>query len=110
MRETHTLHTAGGAIVERGDAHALPRAARDAKRLDRGDRRYAITVTARRTRLLDADNVVAKFAIDALRYCGVIPNDDARFIASLEIRQIKCNKGETPETIVEIEEVEGNEE
>lgn len=93
--------------MERGNADALPRAARDAQRVDRRDRRYAITITARRARPLDADNVVAKFAIDALRYCGVIPNDDARFIASLAIRQIECKKGETPETIVEIEEVFG---
>lgn len=66
--------------------------------------RYRIAVVARRSRLIDPDNIAIKDLVDALRYAGVIPDDSAREIASIEIRQEKVRKGEE-ETVVEIETV-----
>ena len=38
----------------------------------------SIRVTSYRCRLLDPDNLCPKYFIDALRYCGVIPDDTAK--------------------------------
>lgn len=68
-------------------------------------RRYRVAILARRRRLIDPDNLVAKFIIDGCRYAGIIPDDDSRTISEFTIRQEKVAKGESPETLITIEEV-----
>lgn len=36
---------------------------------------YVVRVTSYRTRLLDTDNLIPKWHVDALRYAGVLPSD-----------------------------------
>lgn len=62
---------------------------------------YRITVTSRRKRLIDIDNACLKFAIDALRHAGVIPDDDPGTVSEVVFRQEK-HKGQ-PETVIRIE-------
>ena len=62
--------------------------------------RLRVRVTSRRSRLLDPDNLAAKYLIDCLRYAGVLPNDTAADI-DLEVRQEKVGKDQE-ETVVEI--------
>jgi hypothetical protein len=85
---------------------ALPRTKRSERQMEASSQnRVAITIISRRKRLLDSDNVCAKFAIDALRYAGVIPDDDSRFISSLTIKQ---EKSPMPETIIIVEKSHGD--
>jgi hypothetical protein len=65
--------------------------------------RFAITIISRRKRRLDADNPSLKFCIDALRFAGIIPDDDDRYVSSLTIRQEIIGKNEKPETIIVVE-------
>ena len=37
---------------------------------------YIVSIKAYRCRLLDEDNICEKYHIDALRYAGIIPEDD----------------------------------
>lgn len=52
-----------------------------------------VRVTSFRSRLIDSDNLVPKWHVDALRYAGVLPSD-APDKARIETQQIKCAKGE----------------
>jgi hypothetical protein len=63
--------------------------------------RFLVRVTSVRKRLLDEDNLVAKYHIDCCRYAGLIPGDDPAS-ASIQVRQRKCAKGEEEHTVVEI--------
>lgn len=67
-----------------------------------GDRkRVLVRFTAIRKRLLDEDNLCAKYHCDLLRYAGVIP-DDAPDRCRIETRQVKAGKGETEEVRIEV--------
>jgi hypothetical protein len=63
--------------------------------------RVRVCIESRRTRLLDPDNLCAKYFIDSLRYAGLIPNDRAEDI-ELKVTQTKVKKGQE-ETLVEID-------
>jgi len=52
-----------------------------------------VSVTSFRSRLIDSDNLVCKWHVDALRYAGIIPSD-APDRALIQTRQVKCAKGE----------------
>lgn len=66
-----------------------------------GTERVHIRFTSVRKRLLDPDNVIPKWTLDALRYAGVIRGDEPEKI-TLEVAQRKAEKGETEHTLVEI--------
>lgn len=61
--------------------------------------RIHIRITFRRKRLIDPDNLVAKYVIDCLRYAGAIPNDRASDV-TIETHQEKSREEE--ETVVEL--------
>lgn len=61
--------------------------------------RVHIRFTTKRKRLIDPDNIVAKYFIDCLRYAGAINDDTAKDI-TLETRQEKTRGQE--ETIIEL--------
>jgi hypothetical protein len=66
--------------------------------------RYYVRLVDVRPRLLDEDNLCAKYHVDALRYAGVIP-DDRPELCRITTTQRKCAKGEEPHTEIEVEEV-----
>jgi hypothetical protein len=61
--------------------------------------RIHIRFTVYRKRLIDPDNIIAKYIIDCLRYAGAIPDDRAKDI-TLEIKQEKTREEE--ETLIEL--------
>jgi len=95
----HTLHPRTNPEPQRPDRQselALPREAEK-----EGTARIHLRIVSVRKRLLDPDNLVPKWTIDALRYCGIIPGDEPEKI-TLETLQRKAAKGEEEHTIVEI--------
>lgn len=77
-----------------------PLAAGQAKKADSAF--YVVRVTSFRSRLIDTDNLVAKWHVDALRYAGILPSD-APDKARIETSQVKCAKGEArTEILIEI--------
>jgi hypothetical protein len=67
-------------------------------------RRFFIRVRDYRKRLLDEDNLVAKFHIDLLRYSSVIPSD-APGTAKIEVTQEKVGPKEPELTVLEVYEL-----
>lgn len=61
--------------------------------------RIHIRFTVKRKRLIDPDNIIAKYLIDCLRYAGAIPDDRQKDV-SLEVRQEKTREEE--ETLIEL--------
>lgn len=68
------------------------------------EKRYSgpilISVTSTRKRLCDSDNLAAKWHVDCLRYCRIIPGDEPEK-ATIKISQKKCSKNQ--EEFIEIE-------
>jgi hypothetical protein len=62
--------------------------------------RYFVSLTSVRKRLLDTDNLVAKYHVDALRYASLLPSD-APNRAEIKVSQRKCKEKE--EEHIEIE-------
>lgn len=63
--------------------------------------RYLVRVTNFRVRLLDEDNLIAKWHIDALRYSGLLPSD-APGKCKIEVRQRKVSAKEDERTQIEV--------
>ena len=63
--------------------------------------RVHVCFTSVRKRLLDPDNVVCKWTLDALRFSGVLRGDEPDKI-TLEIKQRKAEKGEEEHTLIEL--------
>lgn len=61
-----------------------------------------ITVVSYRNRLADADGISAKYAIDALIKCGILPDDGPKYVAEVAYRQ---EKSKEEKTVLIIEEV-----
>ena len=61
--------------------------------------RFHVCVTSIRKRLLDEDNLCAKFHVDCLRRAGLIPNDNPA-TAHIEVMQRRCYKGEMEYTVI----------
>lgn len=62
---------------------------------------YKVSVISFRKRLIDPDNLIAKYHIDAIRYEGLIPDDSAKHIV-LEVRQEKVFESNAERTEIEI--------
>jgi len=67
----------------------------------RGAARYLVRVTSFRVRLLDEDNLVVKWFVDALRYAGVLPSD-APDRAHIEFAHVKVAHRHQEKTVIEI--------
>ena len=76
---------------------ASERKARDARRIH-------VRIVSHRTRLIDPDNLCAKWFLDSLRYCGFIRDDSAKEI-EYSITQARCGAGEE-KTVIDIEAVQ----
>ena len=63
--------------------------------------RFLVRIVTVRKRLLDEDNICEKFAVDQLRYFGLIPNDNPA-VTKIEVSQRKCRDGEPEHVEVEI--------
>lgn len=63
---------APSAVLER-DLRPRPLAARKAQGINPA--RFLVRVTSYRVRLLDEDNLCAKYVVDCCRYAGLIPGD-----------------------------------
>lgn len=66
-------------------------------------RRVLISFETCRRRLLDEDDLCAKFFTDCLRYAGIIHGDSAKEATIEKPVQRLCKKGEKEHTIVTIE-------
>ena len=66
--------------------------------------RVHIRFVSTRKRLLDPDNLSEKWALDCLRYLGVIQGDEPDKI-TLETTQPKAAKGEEEHTLIEVFEI-----
>lgn len=89
-------------VVERAPVNA-PLAKAKAKGRDSG--KFFVRVTSRRRRLLDEDNLAAKWFVDCCRYAGLIPGDDPSQ-TSIETRQEKVRRREDECTVVEVFEID----
>ena len=67
--------------------------------------RVRIKVHSKRRRLADPDGISAKAVIDGLRGGGLLPDDSARYVESVESSQ---EKAKTEETIIEVWQVGEN--
>ena len=78
-----------------------PLAAAQGKETSTG--RTVVRIVSFRTRLCDTDNLCGgcKYAVDALRYNGLIPNDDPQSI-ELRVTQIKVKTRKQERTEIEI--------
>lgn len=65
------------------------------------DGRIQVKVVSYRRRLLDEDNLCPKYAIDALRYAGLLPSD-APDRVSIETRQEKVETAQDECTVIEL--------
>jgi len=84
-RSTLVRNQAGGdgAVAQPEQAvHHEPVGSASAQEKDSGQcpSRFRLQVVSFRTRLLDLDNLCAKFHVDALRYLGIIPDDSPAHI------------------------------
>lgn len=63
--------------------------------------RVLVRVTAFRVRLLDEDNLCAKFHVDCCRYSGILSGDDPRQ-AKIETGQVKVRTKAEERVLIEI--------
>lgn len=80
-----------------------PLAEEETKRSDR--KGFLVRVTSFRHRLLDEDNLCAKYHVDLCRYAGALPSD-APGLCKIEVAQIKIGRGELESTVVNVYEKE----
>lgn len=67
-----------------------------------GDTRgFAVVITSYRTRTVDADALVGKFFVDALRYCGLLSGDENEKL-DYKVRQIHVTQKSDERTEIEI--------
>ena len=69
------------------------------------DSRVSIHIHSRRKRLVDADGVSAKAAIDGIVHSGLLKDDSSEYVEEVSYSQEKIQKGEEEETIITIEEI-----
>ncbi len=85
-------------LLER-DPRSRPLAARKAQ--GPAPTRFLVRVTSFRRRLLDEDNLCAKFMVDCARYAGILQGDDPAQ-AKISVGQIKVARKEDERTEIEI--------
>lgn len=85
-------------VVERGPGHE-PLETRQAPSPD--SRRRKVCVVSYRVRLIDPDNLCAKYHIDGLRYVGALSDDTAKHI-TLSVSQEKVKTKAEEFTLISI--------
>lgn len=86
------------AVVER---HPEDGAVGEVQVKERACKKFFVRVTSHRRRLLDEDNLCAKYHIDLCRYAGIFPSD-APGKAKIEVCQQKVGSKEAEFTTIEI--------
>jgi hypothetical protein len=64
--------------------------------------KHVVRITSHRRRLLDEDNLCEKYAVDSLRYAGILPSD-APDCCQIQTAQIKVASKQEEKTVIEIE-------
>jgi hypothetical protein len=64
--------------------------------------KFSVRVTSFRHRLLDEDNICAKYHVDLCRYAGILPSD-APATTRIQATQEKIRSEEKEYTLIEIE-------
>ena len=97
-------HVAAGSIRTDSEPERPTRTALDeaARAQAENTKRYRVRVTSFRRRLLDEDNLCAKFHVDALRYFGLIPDDSPK-ICKIETSQVEVQSDVEEKTVIEID-------
>lgn len=62
----------------------------------------SLHIHSRRKRLVDADGISAKAAIDGLVHSGLLQDDSPKYVKEVSYSQEKIEKGEEEETIIEV--------
>lgn len=71
------------------------------KRKDQDAPSYTVSIVSFRNRLLDPDNLCAKYFVDAIRYSGLIPDDSARDIRfSISQEKVENEMDERTEILI----------
>jgi hypothetical protein len=98
-RANNTGSQSGSAVPKRVDGNKPIQAASN-----QGSHtgKLLVRVTSFRRRLLDEDNLVEKWHVDALRYAGILPSD-APGDAKIEVGQEKVATKEEEQTVITIE-------
>jgi hypothetical protein len=97
-REFGDRDEGGTAKPERSAANPLEQTAEDEAR---DSRKFIVRVASYRCRLLDEDNLVAKYHVDGCRYAGLLPSD-APGRAHIQVTQIKVGTREEEHTRIVI--------
>lgn len=63
---------------------------------------FAVVITSYRTRTVDADALVGKYFVDALRYCGLLSGDENEKL-DYKVRQIHVSQKSDERTEITIE-------
>ena len=91
----------------KADAHEVWAAKCDRRRTlpepDPPPGRRRVTITSYRRRLIDVDNLSAKAIVDSLRDNRLLVDDSPEWVEAVTVEQFKIAKGETPRTVVTIE-------
>ena len=66
--------------------------------------KFVVSIVSHRRRLLDVDNLVAKYHVDALRYAGLLPSD-APDQTDIKISQVKVPTKNDEFTYITIERI-----
>lgn len=74
----------------------------EAKKVARFKSKVAIFIHSKRNRLIDIDNLFAKYFIDGIRYAGILADDSPQYIEKIVHTQ---EKSKIEETIITIEEL-----
>lgn len=93
-------HSTPSAPVVECDLRNGPLAAGKAEGRDSG--KFLVRVTSFRRRLLDEDNLCAKYVVDCCRYAGLIPGDapgQARIVTTQE--KVRSKEDERTEILIE---------
>ena len=69
------------------------------------DSRVSIHIHSKRKRLVDADAVSAKAAIDGIVHSGLLQDDSPKYVEEVSYTQEKTEKGQEEETFIIITEV-----
>lgn len=83
------------------ESHTPDGATSGGTRADASKYHYTVKITSYRVRLLDEDNLCVKFHVDALRYAGVLPNDNPA-LTSIRIAQVKVKGRANERTEMEV--------
>lgn len=100
--QSHEVHTRSKAPSPKPQQTPIHEPMAEEKGKGGPPRRLLVRITSVRRRLLDYDNLIGKYFVDCLRYCGIL-SDDTEAEIDLRISQRKTKIKDDEKTIIEIE-------